>query len=969
MEALALASTFATLLGFSMQLYSNCKYYIDAARGDCPNDLKLILIETGSLEATLKSVELILTLSDDPQREEERLRRQIGKTLKDIQQCMEDLLKLVPKPMLKEGETKASRRDKAKLIFNAVAWGTSGKKGACDTLLKHLRAHKATLSLGLTAELSHDVKKIGDDVTQVKTTINTMKAKLDAHQRADVYEWLEQINPSKSHNSAGQMYERETGQWLTRSDEFKAWINLSPLPNARFFWLHGIPGAGKTVMAYHMIQQTRSRAKTDKDLGFAYYYCFHGRNKDEAVPFLTWIVCQLCREKDYIPVILNEMFHDGCEPSIPDLLDCLEAVLTQFKAAYVVIDAVDESSPRKSLLNVLSSLGSDARFAKIRLAVTSREYEDVERAFQSRAVSVSMNNKGVEDDIQKYVKSALQDPQYNGWGGALRNKVANMVPSMAQGMFRYAACQLEYLAECGSAQDVEVELKHLPPTINGTYERILKKIDSKHRAYALRAMAIIMASMEQIGPIYAPTLVTTVVGGPGINSFYNIETLRRHCVCLVRVHPDKTVNLAHYTVREFLQSDYVAKSQSLREFSLPQRKVNQIYFNTIMAAAVDFSGTPNIKNMPEDPNGDPIDFRLYALRRTRMGMFWNRGELAAPAENKKLLMKLLDPYHPSYPGLQLLGSDGHSDGSNPAMFEWLPKFNPNADAMERDAAYLTMLVGFNQPDLVKEFLRGKSERDQAALFSTKMSVTFPVEWETFRKHGAYDRKPKAVTVMEFYNEGHDRGFETDDEMNILRGALGSYLGKTPAAAAKKASAPTTGRKSSLGSQTSSTSGTKSNPTSGRNSPAPVKVPAISRDNASSSSSTGGSSKLSEARSPGLSAPKSPRSAPKSPNTATAASSSRDTAGPTTGANRLNPPTRLAASNTTTSNSQAAHTSSTSASRTSQPAAAAQPPARGGTKQTSTTKPSSSGPAVGGGRSAGNTGTGSQGRGSNNTGSS
>jgi hypothetical protein len=180
METLALASTFATLLGFSMQLYSNCRYYVDATRGDCPNDLKLILIETSSLEATVKSVELILSFSDTRAEDEERLKRQIGKPLKDCQECMEQLLKLVPKPMLKDGEHKLSKREKVKILLNALAWGVGGKMGTCAMLLKHLRTHKATLSLGLTSELSHDVRKIGHDVSEVKTSINTMQAKLDS---------------------------------------------------------------------------------------------------------------------------------------------------------------------------------------------------------------------------------------------------------------------------------------------------------------------------------------------------------------------------------------------------------------------------------------------------------------------------------------------------------------------------------------------------------------------------------------------------------------------------------------------------------------------------------------------------------------------------------------------------------------------------------------------------------------------
>ena len=179
MEAVALASTFATLLGFSMQLYGNCKYYIDAARGDCPNDLKLILIETSSLEATLRTVQDILAASDTRREDEARLQRQIGKSVEECKSCLEKLLKLVPKPLLRDEDHKLSKRDKAKILLNALAWGTSGKKGECDIQLKHVRAHKATLSLNLTAELSHEVKKISADVTEVKTTVNTMQAKLD----------------------------------------------------------------------------------------------------------------------------------------------------------------------------------------------------------------------------------------------------------------------------------------------------------------------------------------------------------------------------------------------------------------------------------------------------------------------------------------------------------------------------------------------------------------------------------------------------------------------------------------------------------------------------------------------------------------------------------------------------------------------------------------------------------------------
>ncbi len=179
MEAVALASTFATLIGFSMQLYSNCKYYIDAARGDAPNDLKLIMIETSSLTATLNVVKDLIDIGGIESVEAQRLDRQISKTVENCKVCIDELITLVPKPMLKDTGARLGKTDKAKILLNALAWGTGSKKGRCDTLLQHLRAHKATLTLSLTTELSHEVKKVGADVAEVKTTVRTMQAGLD----------------------------------------------------------------------------------------------------------------------------------------------------------------------------------------------------------------------------------------------------------------------------------------------------------------------------------------------------------------------------------------------------------------------------------------------------------------------------------------------------------------------------------------------------------------------------------------------------------------------------------------------------------------------------------------------------------------------------------------------------------------------------------------------------------------------
>jgi hypothetical protein len=790
MEVLATASTFATLTGFAMQLYGNCKWYIGVVKDECPNDLKLIMVEAASLEATLRTVEDILKLSDKDANE--RLLKQIGAPARECETCLKGLLQLVPKPIKDAagGEKHMHAKDRAKLVINAVTWAASGKKGQCDTLLKALRAQKSTLNLGLTTELSRDVRQMADDIRDVKRYLSHVE-------EVELHKWLEKINPSTNHNHAGLLFERETGQWLTRSAEWNGWRTGEA--KSRILWVHGVPGAGKTVLSYYMVEQLRALTRRDKNQGVAYYYCYHQRNTDETVPFLTWILSQLCRASDYIPETLKEIHDSGCEPTWRELLDCLEAVLTRFTIAYVVLDAVDETSERRNLLKVLTELGSHKRFHKLHLAVTSREYADIVQEFRGRSVPVDMSNEGVMKDIRKYVSLALQESRYSDWPRDLRENVAGVLPVKAGGMFRYAACQLDILADCTNVSEVRNELSHLPATLDETYERILLKIDRPHRSIAALALAFIMGSHDHTGPVRDKTLVHAVASGQRhatSESLLTISKLKRFCSCLIKVQPDKAtgsdyVDLAHYTVREFLQSGRVARNKDLAVFALDEKKVDEIYCSTVLSTAATFSGQPDIKHLREDANGDPIDWALYCLRRTRIAMFWSRHTLVREKGIKDTLLYLLNPYNPPFRGLELLGSDGPHDMSHEIMFEWLAKFNPRADAQERLAAHLTMIVGFEDARLVQEFLQAHAgpKSDPGVLFRTPMTVVFPAHFDVYRKTGEYEKAPTKVTVYEFYNKGKELGYNTKGERDMLRSMFGTYLSSSSSSSSSSSGQP------------------------------------------------------------------------------------------------------------------------------------------------------------------------------------
>lgn len=249
------------------------------------------------------------------------------------------------------------------------------------------------------------------------------------------------MNPSSLHNAAFKKHEEHTSAWLLQAPEWSNWLNREKLQ--KFLWIHGIPGSGKTVLASFIIEQLKALCSRDSELGRVYYYCHYSHNHDEGASFLRWTIGQLCRHAKWIPAQLKELHDHGCEPSIPELENALEAVLEKFKMTYVVIDAVDESTPRDDLLAVIATIAVDKRFRNIKVLATSREYFDIEKIFSGISEVISMSNPLVERDIRLFVHSRLlSSPRIRRFQHLL-NHIEDVLITGAQGMY-------SGLVSCGS---------------------------------------------------------------------------------------------------------------------------------------------------------------------------------------------------------------------------------------------------------------------------------------------------------------------------------------------------------------------------------------------------------------------------------------------------------------------------------------------------------------------------------------
>ena len=209
----------------------------------------------------------------------------------------------------------------------------------------------------------------------------------------------------------------------------------------RCLWIHGIPGAGKSVLMAHVIEEVeRYCEKSALKYVSVYYYCYFGHNQDEAAPFLRWLLSQMCCQAKRFPSMIYKAYKSLITPSIKVLLEAIGDMLEDFDRLYVMLDAIDESDPREDLLEVFKTFITDPRFGRLQLLASSRRHEEIKRVMQKISVPISMSNEYVEKDIRRNVHSLLySNSKFSQWPDDLLQEVEDIVPKRAKGMYVMAS--------------------------------------------------------------------------------------------------------------------------------------------------------------------------------------------------------------------------------------------------------------------------------------------------------------------------------------------------------------------------------------------------------------------------------------------------------------------------------------------------------------------------------------------------
>ncbi|KID60063.1 Pfs, NACHT and Ankyrin domain protein, partial [Metarhizium brunneum ARSEF 3297] len=402
-----------------------------------------------------------------------------------------------------------------------------------------------------------------DGVQQTTVATKAATDSIRSDLRTDkVKRWLCPPDPSTNANQARKLRHEGTGAWLLKSPVFQEWHSGS----RRHLWLNGLAGCGKTVLSATVLDHL---TKGGDRLILGFFFDFSDTTKQTLDGMLRSLAFHLYQGGTGSAGLLDASFQahqDGRDqPATKALEDIVCRMLAAQKKSSIVLDALDESTTRDELLLWMKDVVSRPDLGDVQLICISRPEPEFMRDIPSligEENCLALDKKSVNADIRSYVAAQLsQRPDFRDkrLSEDLLEGIQRKVGDGADGMFRWAFCQLGSLARCPHKAAIKEALASLPRNLEETYRRMIQRIPTELKTDAMRLLQFLVHSKRPLTLAEAKEVIATRIeheprGFDAKRRLFCETDVLSYCPSLVTVvhATDKELHLAHFSVKEYL---------------------------------------------------------------------------------------------------------------------------------------------------------------------------------------------------------------------------------------------------------------------------------------------------------------------------------------------------------------------------------------------------------------------------------
>lgn len=357
-----------------------------------------------------------------------------------------------------------------------------------------------------------------------------------------------------------------TCSWLTTHPSFYAWCEgqldidppISPKGTrdfgARFLWLHGAPGSGKSVACGHVIQHLESR-----ELDCSFYFFKHGhREKSTISALLRSLALQMAESSFEVRKALLEVVEEDDQFHSADyqviwnniFLGRVFRVKTT-SPHFWVIDAIDECTNKglNSLLHLLAHIPTDF---PLQVFISSRPSGHIQRVLCQESTSMYEIQTGQQDSLDD-IAILIRSKRYDSAAGCdLNQTLISEILAKSNGIFLWASLIMNRLEDTYSEEDMHDVLHQLPKEMNDIYLRIANAI-KETQSYELAKCILkwtVCASVSR--PLTTNEIREAVRIDFSRTLTASDDRFAHLCGDLIFVDKESQVQVIHQTVHSFL---------------------------------------------------------------------------------------------------------------------------------------------------------------------------------------------------------------------------------------------------------------------------------------------------------------------------------------------------------------------------------------------------------------------------------
>ncbi|KAI0437067.1 ankyrin repeat-containing domain protein [Xylaria telfairii] len=638
MDPLSISGSVAGIVGLAGTVFSLAAKYIKEVK-DAPQEAKDLLNEVKQFSILLHHLSLVAReLEITTKAGEEALQDSPNLQWHHIHDCQTILNRV--EIGLRRTTDNLESSSTLKKIRSRLKWPFSSDD--TDSMIQTIHRHKQTINIALSAssysrlaiclsrqeEASNRQEETNKHLGNIEDTVNKIleidtKVFLDEKRKGILDFFTKFANPWHDFEMVQSLRHPLTGLWFTKSGDFNEWIAT---PGSRL-WVTGIPGAGKSVLAGLVLRECLNLSSMDSRKATTYFFCTY-RNKatHSARNLMSSLVSQLARQNEEAFQILKAYHQElasqeplAAEPSIQKLLTVFETMSQMFDQVFVVVDGLDECETDE-IVGSLSQLAIKKNSTSITTLLLSRDVVHIRDLLESDFGHIEIAAR--TDDIQRYVYSELErrieSKQLRLRNAELKAEIVDKLVHGAKGMFRWVACQLDYLGELPNDRERRNALSKLPPTLPATYERILMKVEQSSkevRELVQKTLLLIRASLHDVNYLCEALSLRdnsdTLTEDDRVDEY---EIMLR-CSSLIRKSADGTkLEFSHFTVQEFLEGIDPAHP-TLCHYRTSEHCSDAVLAQTCLRYLM-------LQDFEKQPRAD-IEYIQYIQNRTETRPFYN----------------------------------------------------------------------------------------------------------------------------------------------------------------------------------------------------------------------------------------------------------------------------------------------------------------------------------------------------------